>query len=626
MDKVRPESFFKKKAFIALAAAAVLLAIGAVMGYRYYQEYLNVPNFVSAEANYMIVSKEEAKPGEVITYVINLANEGRREATDVLVRSKIPENTQLAEKELDFLKSADGENITFFIGSIGPGQKKKLSFSVVLDSPLDNGTIILNDGMQVSYKRSGTDETIAERFEARLATEVASSIDFSESYYQVTHKGSEYIRMGDTLDVTLCIKNSGDMVANGVNVKGIVPENTDYVQGSFYADSAYIHQEAGERIITLDVIEPQKEAFINFALKIGSGLSDRTEVLFGPGIENSFSQLLLEEQGFEVRAFPEFRDFTLAGVDENGGDLLSHDIIRYDVSFKNTGDGSAYDFFIENAIPAHTTFIDSSIDPSKTSWENGVFKVNVSELGPGEEFSYHYRVQVGGGLNFGAKVTNTSSLVYEGQRVDSAAVTHTVISNYSYNVVVMGDSQVARTQWAGHLNNMFVQRYPYGSFNFIRSGRGGETVVMGYNRMISSGILGQDPYIFIINYGTNDADMSSGYFRTAPDTFAYYLGAMIDTIKTNTGAMVVVMSTGVVDENIDKAHTNSSFSAINNVAAQVCAQRGAVFVDVFNPMMGSGSPGQFLSDGLHYNSAGDQLAARAAFNAISSHLNQYGTR
>ncbi|MDZ7836838.1 MAG: hypothetical protein U5N58_02235 [Actinomycetota bacterium] len=92
--------------------------------------------------------------------------------------------------------------------------------------------------------------------------------------------------------------------------------------------------------------------------------------------------------------------------------------------------------------------------------------------------------------------------------------------------MIMGDSQVANTKWANHLNNMFEQRYFYGDFSFIASGKGGETVDMGYNRMLSSGILNQNPYIFIINYGTNDADTSSGYYRIAPETFRYYLGAI----------------------------------------------------------------------------------------------------
>ncbi|MDZ7836839.1 MAG: GDSL-type esterase/lipase family protein [Actinomycetota bacterium] len=97
-------------------------------------------------------------------------------------------------------------------------------------------------------------------------------------------------------------------------------------------------------------------------------------------------------------------------------------------------------------------------------------------------------------------------------------------------------------------------------------------------------------------------------------------------MKTNTGAMVVVMSTGVANEKVNESHSNSDLATYNNLASQVAAQHGAVFVDVFNPMMQSGNPNQYLGDGLHYNSTGDQFVATITFNTIARHLNQYGTR
>ncbi|MGM0365290.1 MAG: GDSL-type esterase/lipase family protein [Actinomycetota bacterium] len=621
-------NFLKSRTFIIVVLAALVLSIAIPVAYISYLDYLDVPNFVSAQSNYIVVSKDEASPGDTLTYIINLANEGRKEVTDVVVTTDIPEHTRLVSRDIDYLKSADDKTLSFLIGSLEVGQKKKLSFVVELDNPLDNETVISNNTLDITYRRSDSVEQINKKFETSLKTTVISSIDFSESYYKITGQNSEYLRMGDILNVVFFVKNSGNMLASDVTLLGIIPDNTAYVDGSFTSDSAYMDVVGGREAIRLDSVGPNEKIFINYSLEVSSGLGDNTRVVFEPAIEGGFGQTPLENKELMVRAFPQFDGFVLAGVDENGGDLLPNETIKYTVTFKNTGDGSAYDVFVENSIPENTTFIDSDIDPSLFRWEapDRVFSVRAAELSPGEEFSYYYRVKVDGGLYYGTKVTNTSTLIYQEERLESESVTHSVVSNYSYNVAIMGDSQVSNTQWVGQLNSLFEQSYPYGSFNFIKSGRGGETVDMGYNRMLSSGILDQSPYIFIINYGTNDADTSSGYYRIAPETFRYYLGAMIDTIKTNTGAMVVVMSTGVVNEELKISHLNSDLTTYNNIASQICAERGAVFVDVFGPMLQSENPNQLLADGLHYNSSGDQLAARIAFNTISGQLNKHGVR
>lgn len=626
--KDNPSSFFKSKAFIILILAALLLAIAIPVGYMYYLDYLNSPNFVSPESNFISVSADQASPGDQLTYTIRLANEGRKEANDIHVTTDLPEHTTLIDENTDYLEQIIGNQVKFLIDSLPVGQNIEFSYTVTIDNPLDNGTVISNNSFLVNYQRQGDQETVEKKFETDLKTTVTSNIDFSESYYKITDENGGYIRMGDTLNIVYFVKNSGNMVAENVKIKGIIPANTNLVEGSFSSDSAYMDQVDGETVIKLDKVETNAKMFINYSVQVASGLADNTKVLFEPTIENGTMQAVMENQEFTVRAFPQFTPLSLAGVDENGGDLLPNETVRYTVTFKNEGDGSAFNVFVENAIPDNTTLLDYSLEPSQFNWElqDKVFSVRIAELAPGEEFSYSYRVKVAGGLYYGTKITNTNTLIHQEERLSSQSVTHTIISNYGYNVVVMGDSQVANTNWAGHLNGIFEQKYFYGDFNFIKSGKGGETVLMGYNRMLSSGVLGQSPYIFILNYGTNDADTSSGYYRIAPETFRYYLGAMIDTIKTNTGALVVVMSTGPVNEGVNEAHTNSDLATYSNLAAQVAAQHGAVFVDVFNPMMQSGNPNQYLGDGLHYNSNGDQFVASIAFNTISRHLNQYGTR
>ncbi|MDZ7836837.1 MAG: hypothetical protein U5N58_02230 [Actinomycetota bacterium] len=137
-------------------------------------------------------------------------------------------------------------------------------------------------------------------------------------------------------------------------------------------------------------METGAKMFINYSVTVAAGLTDNTKVVFEPSIENGTVQALLESQELTVRAFPQFSQFSLTGADENGGDLLPNETIKYTVTFKNDGDGSAFNVFTENSIPDNTTLLDFSIDPSMFNWEmqDEVFSIRIAELAPGEEFTY----------------------------------------------------------------------------------------------------------------------------------------------------------------------------------------------------------------------------------------------
>ncbi len=622
------ENFFKSKTFIILIITLLTLAVFIPVGYILYLDWSNSPNFASPDKNFVSVSETRANPGDTIIYRITITNEGRKTATGIHITTDIPQDTKLAKGEIPYLEDAGEDKIYFLVGSLEPGQKKVLEYAVIIDTPLDDGTTINNNTFSIEYSRKGSTETINKKFEIGLETSVESSIDFSKSYYRITDENGGDVRQGDKLSVIFFIKNTGNMASKDITLKNIIPEGTSFIEGSFISQGAYMDEAEGQAVIGLEKAEPGKRIFLNYSLAVNSGLSDNTKLFFTPYISYSGKQASLKNQELTVRAMAEISGFSLTGIDENGGDLLPNETIKYTVYFKNAGDGATKNLVIENTIPPYTSLLETSLDQERMVWEkeNEVFRVNVSELGPGEEFSFYYRVKIDGGLYYGTKITNKAALLSYADRLTSSSVTHTVISNYYYNVVVLGDSQVAQTTWVERLNAMFEENYLYGSFRFIKSGVNGETAVTGYNRMLDSGILKQNPYIFIINYGTNDAFTGSDYYRTSPEAFRHYLGAMIDTVKTNTGALVVVMSTGVSNEELHPHHKNSSLSMYNNIASQVTSEHGAVFVDVFSPLIKSENPYQYLADGLHYNGKGDQLVAEIAFDVISKYLNEYGTR
>lgn len=617
------------KKIIIIAIVIIFTATAVPVFFYFYNQYLNIPNFTNPQNNYISVSKSTAFPGEELTYHINIKNEGRRPVFDMVIKTDIPPYTSFSESISKTKYEIKDGNINFFIENLDIDQSKKITYTVKIENPVDNNTLITSSTFELSYKRPGTDEILNHTFPTQLLTLIKSKPDFSNSGLNITDENSEYLRMGDTLKVVLNIKNTGNMNAKDIKIKNIIPQNTSYIDKSFTPDTAHLEKDDKGYFIEIEEVEVNQYTYINYSLRVNSGLKDSTEILFNPDIEFDSESHVIGEKKLIVRAFPDLTNFAISAQDESGGDLLSGDIISYTISVTNSGDGDAYNVVITNPIPQHTSFVSTSLDEASISWSENknYFNLILPVLEPEKTITYSYRVEVGSNINFGTKISNQCTLDSDNfDQISSNAVANTVISNYSYRVVVMGDSQVAYASWPAILKQAMEQNYPYGDFNFHVSGKGGETLPMGYSRMLSQGIMGLSPYIFIINYGTNDAFAPYGALRTHPDSYAKTLAAMIDTIRNSTGALVVVMSTGPSNEILHPYHTNENLSKINNITRQVCSQKGAVFVDVFTPMVQTGDPNQFLSDGLHYNDRGSQFAASAAFSTISKHLNRYGTR
>lgn len=617
-----------RKKIIISVVIFVFLAIAIPTSYYFYNQYMNIPNFNSPENNLVKVSKSKAQPGEELAYIITIKNEGRRPVTHVKIKTEIPENTIFINSDSEFSEETEKGKIYFLIDRLEVKEEKNITYTVEIESPLDANTIISNSTFEIEYRRYSSNQTIIKKFPINLKTIIESEPNFSKSSYKFIDVNEGYLRIGDEIKIVLNIKNTGNMNARNITIENIIPENTSYIAQSFVSNLAYLEMEREKYLIKINKLNVNEYAYINYSVRVKEGLQDQAKIIFSPYINSNLNNYTFVKGELTVRAFPDISNFSISSEDENGGDLLVGDTLNYTISITNSGDGNANNIKIVNIIPEYTSFISTTLDSSIFSWDQNKdrFTVSIPVLKPGQSLTYNYRVAVNNAY-FGTKIVNYA--VASGDNFDeinSNSVANIVISNYSYNVAVLGDSQVEKTLWVSVLRQLMEQNYPYGDFNFYVSGKSGETITKGYERMISEGILGINPYIFIINYGTNDAFAPYGRLRTSLDRFSNTLSTMIDTIRNSTGAMIVVMSTAPSTEELHPYHTNVNLSSINNVAKQVCTQKSVVFVDVFNPMIQTGNPDQFLSDGLHYNDRGSQFVATIAFNTISKYLNKYGVR
>jgi len=145
------------------------------------------------------VAPQQATLGEKMVYSILIKNVGSVDAHQVVVEDRIPKGTKMDGSAPAALIS--DRTLMWRIGTLKPNEEKKISIRVI---PQQEGTV--GSVARVSF-----------------ATEVAAEIIVSAPQLQFTVKAPRQAKMGETIELTFLLKNTGIATANNVSVRDLVP-------------------------------------------------------------------------------------------------------------------------------------------------------------------------------------------------------------------------------------------------------------------------------------------------------------------------------------------------------------------------------------------------------------------
>ncbi|MBC7234664.1 MAG: immune inhibitor A [Chloroflexi bacterium] len=194
------------------------------------------PNFWTSEK---VVETEggtpTAAPGETLTYTVYVNNVGNQ-ASYAEVTDAIPANTTYVPGSLNCSMgtcSEAGGVISWVSNSpLAPASGETISFQVVIDSPLANGTIITNTALITSETQVFTRE---------VTTTVISEPRLTNSTKEVETGVGAY---GSVLTYTISLYNDGTEDANVVMTDAI-PDGTEYIPDSLSASKPTASYSAG---------------------------------------------------------------------------------------------------------------------------------------------------------------------------------------------------------------------------------------------------------------------------------------------------------------------------------------------------------------------------------------------
>lgn len=145
------------------------------------------------------IAPQQATLGEPLVYSVIVKNVGNADAHQVLIEDRIPKGTELSGTA-PRAEMID-KRLVWRIGTLKPNEEKKISIRVI---PHQEGPI--GSVARVSF-----------------ATEVAAEILVAAPQLSFNVKAPRQVRMGETIELTFLLKNTGTAAATNVSVRDLVP-------------------------------------------------------------------------------------------------------------------------------------------------------------------------------------------------------------------------------------------------------------------------------------------------------------------------------------------------------------------------------------------------------------------
>ncbi|HRA55225.1 MAG TPA: hypothetical protein PLQ83_16300, partial [Thermoflexales bacterium] len=276
-------------------------------------------------------------PGTELLYTLNWSVTGDETAPNVTIVDAIPANTT-------FVACANGcsgtNPLTWSLGNQNPGASGSVSFSVTVNSPLNNGTQIVNSGSITDS--SGLTKT------STVTNGITSAHDL-QIVKRVDALAASGVAPGQLLTYTLEWLVSGSEVAPNVTISDSVPVSTTFVSCAATCTSA------GLPVVLwpLGSQSPGATGVVTLVVRLSA-----TPLVSGTRIVNQ--AVITDSSGItrtDVLTVSANTSHTLFidKVNEPAGLVQAGQLVTYTLNYSVTGNEPAAGVVLRDVVPANTT-------------------------------------------------------------------------------------------------------------------------------------------------------------------------------------------------------------------------------------------------------------------------------
>ena len=281
-------------------------------------------------------SPDPVPAGGVVTYTITVHNTGEVSATNVTISDVVPAHAVFRAASDSGIQV--GDEVQWTGRTIPDGDSLVLQFSVDVDTPLPQGTILVNDDYGVRCAQG----VVA------VGAPVTTAVDSAPVLAISKVDSPDPVPAGDVLTYTLTVSNTGDAPATGVVVTDTIPAYTTF------HDAEGGGMRVGDQVHWTDqAVNAGDSLVLHFSVTVTAPLTHGIVLTNGDyGVQCAeVVSAAGDAVTTTVTSAPILAITKIDSVDPvSAGDVLTYTLIVY-----NTGNANATGVVVTDVVPIHTT-------------------------------------------------------------------------------------------------------------------------------------------------------------------------------------------------------------------------------------------------------------------------------
>ncbi|MCL6511041.1 MAG: DUF11 domain-containing protein [Anaerolineae bacterium] len=292
--------------------------------------------------------------GGLLTYTLQVTAAGWVSATGVVITDAVPANTGFVSCSPTPCGESGGI-VNWTLGTLSIGESRLVTLVVQVNSPLPDGTQIVNTAVVTSNQGITDTDT---------ATTTVGSLPILNLTKSSVDLNGAPLRPGDVLSYVIVVVNTGNAVATNVTVSDVVPANTTYVPGSI--DGGDINSDTGLPALTwkIDSLPPNVPMTLTFAVTIALPLTNGLNLVNTAVVTSN--QVPTPTQGTVTDTVTSSHVLEVV-KSAQPNPVQAGELLTYTIAFTITGDAPAYGVTLSDTTPSNTTFFSAtppaSVDP-----------------------------------------------------------------------------------------------------------------------------------------------------------------------------------------------------------------------------------------------------------------------
>ncbi|MFQ5909327.1 MAG: hypothetical protein ACE5IJ_01230, partial [Thermoplasmata archaeon] len=339
----------------------------------------------------------EADPGDTIVYTLTYTNNGSGIATDVVVIDTIPSDVTFVSSDPSY-DDVSGDTYTWNIGTVGAYSSGTITITVTVDAGTADGTLLHNTATLDYDDANGnpypqlTDHADVTVTAPVLNVTKTADVSTADPDDEVTY--------------TIVFENSGTGNATDVWINDTIPSDTTLVSTS----PSYDFSNGDTYRWFYDLVEGGTTVTITIVVKVDVGTPDETL------LHNYVTLDYSDDNGNPLARESAYADVVVTApilsitkmADVSTAD--PGDTIVYTIDYDNSGTGWASGVYVNDTIPADTTFVSSN--PGYTSNVGDLYVFLIGDVAPNGNGTITITVTVDVGTPDETLLHNVATLDY----------------------------------------------------------------------------------------------------------------------------------------------------------------------------------------------------------------------